>query len=333
MPLDFDGIWRKINAMTKNIAKIVLAAMCSLGGFAAVGSTAGAASVVASVKHPTYPLEHAKRCRVNYVKRTERRIETRRVKVDGKWKTVDVRKRVKVHGKWRMDLVRVRYIACVYVGTTKIVVTSPTQIIPVTTVPVATATLTAPTTTVPVVTSTTVPVITTSTTTTTTTSTTTTTTIPPLPRPTVQLVEYDSSTTGLNGTSMPQPLVLQMQPYDGPGGGVNDLGAVLDLWMNAEGNVAGDHFPTGVLVFNISPAPWEQLAIWNNPNGTAGPQDCSAVVNTPTIEDPPAPPGTNSGCMIYFSAIGTYTITIGYVSGDPNYASVSDALTETVIVS
>ena len=287
--------------MTKNISKIVLAAVCSLGGFATVVS-----ATTAQVKHPTYALGAAKHCKVHYVKKTETHKVTVHVKVNGKMVTKKVSR---------------RYTACVYFVPIKLV--APVTVAPVVAVTAPIVTATAPTTTIPVVTTTTVPV----TTTTSTTTTTTTTTVPPKPTPTINVVSYDTSTPGLNGTIMPNPLVLVEQLGAGVGDGP---GVGLDLWVNATGSVPRDSTPTGILSFDISPAPAEQLAIWNNPNGTAGPQDCSNVVNAPTVLQPPAAPITSSGCMIYFSTPGTYTISITFVSSDPHYASVTNPYTLTV---
>ena len=282
--------------MRKFTKTMALATGALLAGSVAL-STVSADAVAC---HPTYALKTAKHCKTGYTKETLRH---------------EVKVRVKVHGRWETKKVSQRYVGCVWVmpATTTAPVTSLPQ-------PVATPVVTnpgvvsapAPTTTTqaPVVTTTTQPAP-------------TTTTIPPLPKPTINMLSYGTSTTGLNGMLLPNPLVLQEQPYYGPGGGESDLGAGLDLWMNATGTVAGDVTPTGVLDFSISPSPWEQLAIWDNPAGTAGPQDCSNVVNTPTISDPPSPPGANSGCAIYFSEPGTYTITVSFVSSDANYESVT----------
>lgn len=113
--------------MMKNLMKMVLAVVCTFGGFAMVATAASATSgVTASVKHPTYALGNAKHCKTGYAKMIERH---------------KVTVRVKVHGTWRTEKVSRRYLACVYVGTTKIIVSSPTVTIPVATVttPVVTA--------------------------------------------------------------------------------------------------------------------------------------------------------------------------------------------------
>lgn len=106
----------------------------------------------------------------------------------------------------------------------------------------------------------------------------------------------------------------------GPGG--TSAGAGLDLLADAGGSVINDPIPTGTVTFTIGPAPWIENAIGG------GSTDCSAVTNTNTSFT--ADWGT--GCAIYFSSPGTYTISLSFNTSDPFYGSIADGPTLTVDV-
>lgn len=102
-------------------------AIAAASGGLLVLSMFAAGGASAATTHPTYALGHAKSCRVDFVKRTERHI---------------VRVRVKVRGHVKLERRTERYVACVYVAPLQKVVT------PVVTTP-PTLTLAAPLTTTP----------------------------------------------------------------------------------------------------------------------------------------------------------------------------------------
>jgi hypothetical protein len=105
----------------------VLAAILVTVGLTFAFAT-GAIGATTPSSHATYALGTAKHCRTSFVKRTERRVETKRVEVHGKWRTVDVTRRVNVHGKWETEKVTQRYVACVYVAPVKLTTTAPVTV-------------------------------------------------------------------------------------------------------------------------------------------------------------------------------------------------------------
>jgi hypothetical protein len=181
----------------------------------------------------------------------------------------------------------------------------------------------------------TAPSTTTTTTTTSTTepppTTTTSTTAPPA-TPTLSFGGYDPTAapgTTCPGSSscaaqnVPDPLTLPMIAGYGPGG--DTPGAGVMLLAQANGSVPPYLTPpSGTLSFAVTPTPWLETGF----NDTTSTQyaDCSAVPNAPTNW----PTVWGSGCLIYFSAPGSYTVTVAFASSDPRYASVADG--ETAII-
>lgn len=252
----------------------------------------------------SYPLKAA-RCRVPYVKRTLQRVELVVVKSSG---------------HLRAARKTVRYVACVYTPPTPAVLpvvappTVPLQVgsaptpDPMPPVQPAPSTPSAPTVTAAIQPPpTTLPVITTTTTipppTTTTIPIPTTTTLPPLPRPLVGFKGYDGPLTGQNGPTVPSTITFPMQ----------NGGVALDLLAEAYGAVSGDQYPTGGVVFTVTPTPWFTRGI----EGVNQALDCSDVTNSWT--DYSLSWGT--GCEVAFNTPGQYTVALSFLSSDPLYGN------------
>ena len=86
---------------------VALVVTCSVG----VTALAGATTVASKTPVASYALGKAKKCRVDYVKRTLSKTET---------------VYVKDHGKWKAEKDKIRYIGCVYVAPSAATVTAPT---------------------------------------------------------------------------------------------------------------------------------------------------------------------------------------------------------------
>lgn len=113
--------------------------------------------------------------------------------------------------------------------------------------------------------------------------------------------------TGWSGNPPANPLAIS-------------VGGSVELEANVVGNVAGDTTPVGYLAYSVSGpstySEYDQMSL--QPNCSASRQGGSLAIGS---------------CRFTFTGTGTYVVSIGFVSQDNNYASVPDALTETIDVS
>jgi hypothetical protein len=113
-------------------------------------------------------------------------------------------------------------------------------------------------------------------------------------------VAYDTSESGVNGSTLPSLLTLPLQ-YGGPD--TPDYAALV-VYPTVSGNVTDDPNPSGTVSVGISPAAWYTV----HPSSVIGPCDALAT--------------TDDACGIYFDADNDYTVSLSFTSTDPNYASV-----------
>lgn len=104
---------------------------------------------------------------------------------------------------------------------------------------------------------------------------------------------------------------------------VTVAGDRVELDALVTGNMPGDSLPSGSIDMTITSTPGSASYTTYNQSGVGG-TNCADISATNGV--------AVGGCEFTFDGPGTYTVIASYVSTDPNYSSITNALSETIDV-